>query len=394
MTPMNAIAAATHADPYPYYAALVAGPALRYDAQLDLWLAAGARAVEAVLADPHCAVRPAAQPVPPAIAGSAAGAIFGQLLRMNDGARHARPKLALRAALAGVDLVALRPAARGIAAALAAACDVRRGDALSAWLFEVPLYTVAGLLGFAPAQWPALGARMADFVACLSPLSDAPQLARASAAAPPLLAGVRALLQGAPARQGSLLRELLGEAAAAGWDDEEAILANLLGLLSQTYEATAGLIGNCVSELSLRPALAAALAGAPERIAVLVAEVSRYNAPVQNTRRYAARATRVCGVEIGAGQGVLLLLGAAGRDPAGNADPQRFLLERPARRVFGFGHGVHACPGHALACAIAAAAIEALLARPDWPPAAPLAWRYRASANARIPVFYQAAEMA
>ena len=46
----------------------------------------------------------AAEPVPAAIVGSAAGEVFGHLVRMNEGLRHDAPKLALQRFLAGVDL--------------------------------------------------------------------------------------------------------------------------------------------------------------------------------------------------------------------------------------------------------------------------------------------------
>lgn len=399
LTAIDAVAAATHANPYPYYAELAAGPALVFDARLGLWLAAGAAAVEAVLADPRCRVRPLAEPVPAAIAGMGAGAIFGELVRMNDGARHHVPKLALRRALAGVDLAALRASAATIAAASAAGRDLGRPQQLSEWMFELPLHAVAGLIGFPQRQWPALAAWMADFVACLSPLSSAEQIANANGAAQQLLHSFKELLQSCAPQPGSLLQAVLREAAAAGWDQAHAILANLVGLLSQTYEATAGLVGNSIVALLSQPGLDDAVGAAPERIDALVREVGRFDPPVQNTRRFIAQAGTLCGVDVEAGQTILVLLAAAGRDPAANPRPHEFLLERPARRVFGFGHGAHACPGQALADTIAAAAVAEWRRRRPAPDSAPdsmpqFAWRYRRSLNARIPVFHFIQEQA
>jgi len=86
---------------------------------------------------------------------------------------------------------------------------------------------------------------------------------------------------------------------------------------------------------------------------------------------------------------VLLVLGAANRDPALNAAPAAFELKRPDRQALGFGHGAHRCPGQALACTVAAAGVEALLARGvDTPALFERGWYYRPSANARIPVFH------
>ncbi|WP_327299477.1 cytochrome P450 [Streptomyces sp. NBC_01197] len=55
---------------------------------------------------------------------------------------------------------------------------------------------------------------------------------------------------------------------------------------------------------------------------------------------------------------------SANHDPALNPDePERFLLDRPARRHLSFGHGVHYCLGAPLARIEAAAAVRAVVRR-------------------------------
>lgn len=365
MQPTDPIQAATHPDPYRYYAALAARPGLTCHARLGLWVAADAATVRAVLSHPDCCVRPQAEPVPAAIAGAAAGQLFGALVRMNDGARHGPPKLALQRALGGVDLAQARVRARALGRQL------WRADGLADWMLAVPVSTVASLIGFEPAALPQLAAWMADFVACLSPLSSAAQIGRAHGAAAALLERFAALLRQAGAQPDSLLARVQAEAQAVGWDDAAALLANLVGLLSQTYEATAGLAGNSVLALLRQPEREW---GGAADVAALVQSVSRCDPPVQNTRRFVARDCAIGGVQLAAGQTILVLLAAASHDPAGQG------------HAYGFGYGPHACPGHALACAIATGALEALLERPL---PAPLAWRYRPSVNARIPLFFQ-----
>ncbi|NVD70188.1 cytochrome P450 [Duganella sp. BJB1802] len=362
--PQDALAAVTHADPYPYYDALAAAQGLRFDAGLGLWIAAGAADVVAVMRHPDCRVRPLTEPVPAAIAGGAAGQVFGALVRMNDGERHAQPKLALQRALAGVDTQAARLHARRIGGRL------WRDDGLASWMVEVPVSAMASLLGFADSRLPAVAAWMDQFVACLSPYSDAWQIGRAHAAALSLLAGFKELMRGAAS--GSLLSQVIAEAEAVGWSESHGLLANLVGLLSQTYEATAGLIGNSVLALARQPE--EERSGA-EDAAVLVRAVSRFDPPIQNTRRFVARACEIGGVPLLAGQTVLLVLAAANRDPRGEG------------REFGFGHGAHACPGQALACAFATGAMEALMTKAPPDLLRTLNWSYRRSPNARVPVF-------
>lgn len=380
-TPADPVAAATHADPYPYYAALREGPPLAWNDALRVWVASRADVVAQVL-QAHGALRtrPAAQPVPLAIVGSAAGEVFAHLVRMNDGAAHEAHRPALQRALAGLDLNAVREDA------LQVAQRVPLRQPLSDTLFSMPVQSVAHLLGFAGDALPQVDRWMRDFVACLSPLSTPAQLQHAGTAAGALMARFEALVAGAPPRHGTLLHSVLAESATPS----RALLANLVGLLSQTCDATAGLLGNSLVAVMREPSLREA-ARMRDGLQAVVEETARHDPSVQNTRRFAVEPACLAGTTLAAGDTVLVLLASANRDPWFNPEPDRFMPVRGQRRMLGFGHGVHACPGQALACTLAAAGLQALLARM---PAADLAaqrlrgWRYRPSANARIPVFH------
>lgn len=389
MNPANPVAAVVHPDPYPYYADLVAGPPLVFDDQLHLWIASGAAAVSEVLANRSCHVRPVDERVPKPIAGSPAGDVFSHLIRMNDGAEHDCRRIAVRRALSTVDLETLQVRTRKIATALAIKHDLRHAGAWASWASEVPVYTVADLLGFSETELPAIAAWVTDFVACLSPSSTEDRLLAAGSAAQTLLERFKGLLQAAPGRQGSLINRIRQEARMAGWDNSHALLANAIGLLSQTYDATAGLIGNSIVALLRQHGVLDAVLAAPVRVEAMVLEVSRFDPPVQNTRRFVAEPTSIAGIELNAGAAILVVLAAASRDPSANPSPDQFLLDRENRRTFGFGNGVHACPGQAIACAIATAAIKELLTVLPALSCTNIGWTYRPSVNGRIPLFCQ-----
>jgi cytochrome P450 len=384
--PEHILAASSHRNPYPYYAALVAGPALVFDAPRKLWVASSAESVKAVLGNPACHVRPPAEQVPAAIVGSAAGEVFGHLVRMNEGVRHDAPKLALQRFLASVDLVRVQARTEAIAA-MRMGQGPLQGAALSRWAFEVPVMAVADMLGFAEGELPQVARWMADFVACLSPVSTPAQLAASAGAASALLARFAGLVRGASAHPDSALARLQHEAAQVGWHDAGSLLANAIGLLSQTYEATAGLIGNSIVALATQPGLLEAMSREPGKLLQMVNEVSRLDPSIHNTRRFVAEAAQVAGVSLQPGDVVLLVLAAAGRDPLCNARPDEFLLDRSDRDVPGFGRGSHQCPGQALACQIAVAAINTLLVSGQLQAFSSFSWQYRPSMNARIPVF-------
>lgn len=368
----DAVAAVTAADPYPCYARLRAMGPLHYDAMLKLWIASSSTAVDAVLEHPELFVRPAAEPVPRAIAGDASGAVFGRLARMNDGPLHQAARRALQSRL-----VAIGPAALSALAHRHARARVPHSRAaLDEWIFRVPLLAVAEALGVAAPALDGVAAQVQDFVACLSPLSGPRRLAAAAVAARHLLDRFG---EGVDAWAGHLPPEL----------PRDVWVANLVGLLSQTCEATAGLLGNTIVALVREPGLLEAVQAQPSLRREAVDEVARHDAPVQNTRRFAhSEPVELLGRRIEPGQAVLVLLASANRDEAANPEPDAFRLRRDGRRHHGFGHGAHHCPGQVLALAVAEGALCALdeqivdLGR-DFPsrPA------YRASVNARIPRF-------
>ncbi|MBU6503058.1 MAG: cytochrome P450, partial [Burkholderiales bacterium] len=119
----------------------------------------------------------------------------------------------------------------------------------------------------------------------------------------------------------------------------------------------------------------------------LVAEVVRWDAPVQNTRRFAAEDLVLCGERIREGEGLLLVLASANRDPALNPDPDRFEVLRPQRRHLTFGAGVHACPAEEIAIEIVATCINTIRGEGTFDAYFGYILGYRSLPNVRIPVF-------
>ncbi|WP_454867029.1 cytochrome P450 [Pseudomonas lini] len=367
---MDPIIAETHADPYPYYAQLSAEGGLVFHQGLKLWVASSARAVAAVLAHPHCHVRPSHEPVPRLIAQGMAGKVFGQLMRMNEGERQRCPRAAIEPGLALIDV-------NEVNALVGARLITPGADGLYTAMFRGPVCVVAALLGFSPAQGRAISELAADFVACLSPLSDQAQLEAAHVAAEQLKGYFIELLDD-PSNRSTLLAGIRQRFAAPS-TDAETLIANLIGLFSQTYEATAGLIGNALLAFIRNPPFDST------NIDDLIAEVQRFDPSVQNTRRFVAAPCEIDGVNLNPGDVILVLLASANRDPQLNDNPDAFLLDRPNRRSFTFGAGRHQCPGQVLAMSIASATLTEILAMK--PALDCLTWHYRPSLNGRIPVF-------
>ena len=90
----------------------------------------------------------------------------------------------------------------------------------------------------------------------------------------------------------------------------------------------------------------------------------RVESPVKADFRLARRSTTVGGVDIAAGTPVMLLNGAANRDPRRFECPAEFRIDRPnAQAHIAFGRGAHSCPGGPLARAEGRVSLERILDR-------------------------------
>jgi cytochrome P450 len=141
------------------------------------------------------------------------------------------------------------------------------------------------------------------------------------------------------------------------------LLGNLVLLLIAGFETTTNLLGNGLYALLRRPEALAALRADPERVGGYVEEMLRFDPPVQLTSRVAAVDLDIAGVPLPRGGSVLLLIGAANRDPRRFADPARFWPDRPGNQPLSFGAGAHFCLGQALARLEGQVAFPVLLAR-------------------------------
>lgn len=163
-----------------------------------------------------------------------------------------------------------------------------------------------------------------------------------------------------------LLSELAAAEEAGDRLTNQELFTTLVLLLVAGNETTTKLIGNSVLALLDHPDQMELLRKNPERIPAAVDELLRYDSPVQLTSRMVTEDRNALGVPMKRGQQVILLLGAANRDPARFAEPDRLDVDRKDLRHLSFSHGVHFCLGAQLARLEGALALEALLTRyPD-----------------------------
>ncbi len=130
------------------------------------------------------------------------------------------------------------------------------------------------------------------------------------------------------------------------------------------HETTARLLTSALHVLAENPDLQNALRNNRDRIPNFVEEVLRLESPIKSDFRLARVATSLAGVDIPAGTKIMLLPGAANRDPAHFDCPAELRVDRTnARQNVAFARGVHSCPGGPLARIEGRVTIERILDR-------------------------------
>jgi cytochrome P450 len=161
-----------------------------------------------------------------------------------------------------------------------------------------------------------------------------------------------------------LTRLALGTYPDGSTPEITAVVRTATFLFAAGQETTARLLAVALKYLCEYPELQDELRAQRERIPDFIEEALRIESPVKADFRLARHATSVGGVEIAPGTPVMILNGAANRDPRRFERPEEFRLDRAnAKEHMAFGRGVHSCPGGPLARVEGRVSIERILDR-------------------------------
>lgn len=347
-------------DPYPYYAELHrSGPICRLAGKQDRFdlVVHGFDAVSKVMRDPTFRVmdteypdrRGAPWPDHPALRTLTTSIFF------TDGPDHVRVRRLFSQVFTARRIAALEPAiVRIINALLDRMAELGAGgapvDFMSEFALPLPSNVVGELLGVPEEDRPWFPPRVRAFGAILDLGTGTWRgLQAADAAAEELTAYFVELVarRRAEPRDDLVSALVRGQAGGAELSDTE-LVANLITMFNAGFVTTTHMIGNGLTLLLDRPRAMAEMLAAPERTAGYVEEILRYEAPVQFSIRWAARDTELMGVPVAEGTRVLVLYGAANRDPSRFAEPDVFDPSRVDNQHVSFGAGPHYCLGAAL----------------------------------------------
>ena len=156
----------------------------------------------------------------------------------------------------------------------------------------------------------------------------------------------------------------LATACARGELDDIAAQVMMITLFSAGGESTASLIGSAAWVLATHLDIQQQVRDQPELLGPFLEEVLRFEPPFRGHYRHVVDDTTLCGFELEAGSRLVLLWGAANRDPSQFDSPAHFVLNRPTGKGhIAFGKGAHFCVGAALARLEATVVIGQLLER-------------------------------
>ncbi len=192
-----------------------------------------------------------------------------------------------------------------------------------------------------------------------------PQRLEAEAAARAFVEYLRGLVAQRRARpvDADLVTDLVQAADGADRLTQDEIVGTCVLLLMAGHEATVNVVGNGMLAMLRDPAAWRAVVDDPGLVVSAGEEMIRYDSSLQIFERTATRRVQVHGTWVEEGQKIAALLGAANRDPAVFAEPDRFDVARHPNPHLGFGAGIHFCLGAPLARVEVQAVLGALRRR-------------------------------
>lgn len=360
--------AAVVADPYPTFAELRRRGPVGWHDGLGMYLTYGHAEADAVLR--HRRLGRVWRSRWPEEALPAYALLHLHSMLENEPPTHTRLRRLVAAAFGRAQVERLRDRIAVVADGLAEdLLDAGSGgsvvDLLPHYAEPLPVAVIASLLGVPDSDRGLLRPWSNAIVKLYEPEPSAATRRAAEDAAADYVAYVRSLLALRRRRPGEdLLSDLVAVRDADGSRlSEDELVATAVLLQMAGHEASVNVVGNGTLALLRHPGQLARLRADPALVPTAVEELIRYDSPLQLFERTAAADVAIGGVPIPAGAKIAALLGAANRDPAVFADPDRLDVGRTPNPHLGFGAGIHFCLGAPLARVELQASLSTLLAR-------------------------------
>ena len=361
----NPLSRQTAQDPYPVYAALRERDPVHRSALMNAWMFTRHADIDIILRDhrrfsndPRKGTLSSRQR-----AGLPADEEFTMLFL--DPPDHKRLRALVNKAFTPKAVNALEPHIRSLLGTLLDEIDDPAGfDLMQAVAQPLPVIVIAEMLGIPPEDRAQFKIWSDQRARTLEPSIDARERALADAANKSLNDYFRPIIEERRAAPKDDIVSALAQAEEEGDRLTELEMLNMLRLLLIAgNETTTNLIGNGMLALLRHPDQLQRLRDDPSLIPSAVDELLRFDSPVQTDFRRALEDCEVNGFPLKKRDNVVLLLGAANRDPDVFDEPNRLDVGRGDRSHLSFGRGIHHCIGAPLARLEGRVVLEILLER-------------------------------
>jgi cytochrome P450 len=289
-------------------------------------------------------------------------------LVFNDPPAHTRVRRLIMGALSPRAIAGMEPDLVVLVERLLDGIAVKGSvDLIDDFAAAIPIQVIGNLLDVPPEEREPLRDWSLAILGALEPVISAEVFARGNTAVKDFLAYLEILVERRRSKPGNPERDVLTRLI-QGEDNgerltEKELLHNCIFLLNAGHETTTNLIGNGLVALSGNEHEKTRLIEHPDLIKTAVEEFLRYESSNQLGNRMTTEPVELGGVTLAAGTPVTLCIGAANRDPAQFADPEKLDIGRTPNRHLAFATGAHQCAGMALARLEGAIAISRFLAR-------------------------------
>lgn len=342
-------------NPYPLYAALRREAPVHWDPGLGRWVVSRYADVAVLLRDPRLSSERGAAlnaGLPPAVQEELAPTVRQRANTMlfSDPPKHTRLRRLVNKAFTPRIVEALRASIQAqVDALLDAAAAKGELEVIHDFAYPLPATVIAGMLGAPPEDRDQFKAWSDDIALALTPESAAVALRaqQSGLAMGQYMSRIVADRRVNP--RNDLISALLAAEEQGDALSEEELYAMCALLLIAGHETTTNLIANGLLALLRWPDELARLRAEPELLKPAVEELLRYDSPIQGISRVLLEDVELHGERMRAGAPVVLLTGAANRDPDQFADPDRLDVGRTDNRHLAFGGGIHYCLGAPLA---------------------------------------------
>ena len=356
-------------DPHPILRALRERGRVERDV-LGIWLVCSHADANSGLRSPRLSREPWRSPVyrqlRPFLADSVLERLVEQWMLFNDPPKHTRLRRLVNGAFKPPVIEALRERIARTADALIDALPAGAPfDLMASVAQPFPVRVICDILGL-PADDFAQTKAWSDALAMIvEPVTRREIRVVADRAAQEMVEYLRAHV--ARHRALGIRDDLLGLLVEAQEEEgrlsEDELLGNLVLLFIAGHETTTNLIGNGMLSLLRHPGELARLRADPSLMPTAIEEMLRFEGSVNMVARMPIEPYAIGGTVIPSGDTIFFMTGAANRDPAVFADPDRFDVGRAPNPHLGFGAGIHYCVGAPLARLEAEIAFERLFAR-------------------------------